>query len=580
MKSFITAVHPRADGVSLFPLLRFVERQGVDALILFGDVTGPVLSDRERVLYRQACELLAETTDLTERARTAKALLARPGLAEPFRDALRFYLSHVVDTDAQGQAAWQEAYRRAAKRLADFAARLKPYPCAVLADSAMCEEAFGDHLLDFESLAFGEKILKGVGLAPRDGIHPAVEHTPAEYRQDLRRAVPLGAYLAEFDILVANALVPPIESAIERLANRLVILPGESPDVTGFERIMIAFEPAGTFSHYEFQDDRIIRHVHQPAGERLRLVRQDTFDSDFRLLRTKTDFDSSAAARPVARADGAAAGAPGRRRLADLLAESRQEPADTGDRKKRKLLRYARPAAGGAVWRFLTTPIPELIRLPRAGGKPEFMEIPIGRIRDNPDPLREHLDEAELARLAQSIREFGVIVPIIVKRVSGGAYQVVAGQRRLTAARIAGLSAIPAVVRALDERASAEVCYIENLHRVDLKPVEDAEAFERLVWELHDFTKGQLARRLGLTPDEIRIHEEILRMPVILREAMSMGLLDLERSRLLATIPGEEERLALLRRAVRGNLPLAELQAAAARAVPRADAPPGTASGG
>lgn len=579
MKSFITAVHPRADGVTLFPLLRFVERQGVDAVILFGDVTGPVLSDRERVLYRQACELLAETTDLVEKAQTAKAILARPGLAEPFRDALRFYLSHIVDIDAQGQARWQEAHRRAAKRLSDFAARMKPYPCAVLADNVMCEEAFGDHLLDFEALAFGEKTLKGVGLAPRDGIRPAVEHTPAEYHQDLRRAVPLGPYLAGFDILVANALVPPIESAIERLAGRLVILPGESPDVTGFERITIAFEPAGVFSHYEFQDDRIIRHVHQPAGERLRLVRQDTFDGDFRLLRTKTDFDSSAAARPVARPEGAPAGTPGRRRLADLLAETRQSPPDVDDRKKR-ILRYGRPAALGTVWRILTTPIPELVRLPRGGAKPEFMEIPIGRIQDNPDPLREHLDEGELARLAQSIREFGVIVPIIVKRARAGAYQVVAGQRRLTAARVAGLSAVPAVVRQLDERATAEVCYIENLHRVDLKPVEDAEAFERLVWELHDFTKGQLAKRLGLAPDEIKIHEEILRMPVILREAMSMGLLDLDRARLLATFPDEEERMALLRRAVRGNLPLAELQAAAARAAPRSDAPPGTASGG
>lgn len=578
MRSFITAVHPRADAVSIFPLLRFAERQGIDAVILFGDVTGPVLSDRERVLYRQACELLEGTVDLAERAQTARALLQKPGLAEPFRDALSFYLSHIVDIDAQGQAVWREAYRRAAAKLADFAARMKPYPCAVLADGAMCEEAFGELLLDFESLPFGEKVLKGIGLAPQDGIRPGTDHTPSEYWQDLGRAAPVGAYLASFDILVANALVPPIEAAIERLENRLVILPGEAPDVTGFEKITIAFEPAGLFSHYEFQEDRILRHVHRPDGDRLRLVRQDTFDGEFRLLRTKTDFDSAAAARPLTRPEAAGGPPPGRRRLAEILAETHETPKAAGEKGKRKPLRHDRPARG-AVWRFLTTPVSELVRSPGRRGKPEFLEIPIGRIQDNPDPLREHLDEKELAHLAQSVREFGVIVPLIVKRTRSGAYQVVAGQRRLTAARIAGLASVPALVRDLDVRQTAEVCYIENLHRVDLKPVEDAEAFERLVWELRDFTKGQLARRLGLSPDEIRVHEEILRMPVVLREAMSMGLVDLARARLLAAVPVEEERMALLRRAIRGNLPQEELEAAA-RPRPKAGDSPESASGG
>ncbi len=562
MKSFAASVHPRADPIRTLPLLRFTERQEIDALIFFGDITGPVLTDGEKVLYQQASELLQDAQNLHEKVHSARALLERPGLAVPYRDALWFYLSQIVDLTPEEEVAWQESYQRSAKRLREFAARLGPYPSTVLADTLICEEVFRDRLLDYDVLTLEAKTLKGVGLAPREGIFPATDHVPAEYRQELRRAVPFTQYLAAFDILVVNTLSPSLKGILERIENRLVLLPGDSSDVSDFEKITIAFEAPDAFSHYEFQDDRILRTVHRPSAGQLRLVRQDTFDLDFKLLRTKTDFDRRLAPGATVRRETPPPGSGGKhsRKLADILEETKTSPEPKEPAGRGLPWRRSERARENWLMKTLLAPIPNPFKLSHGKKQPQFEDLPLSKVIDNPDPLREHLDKEELTRLAQSIREFGVIVPIIVKR-AGSSYQVVAGQRRLTAARIAGLSKIPAVVKDLDDQESAEVCYLENLHRLPLKPVEDAEAFERLVWELHNYTKGQLAKRLGLSPDEIKVHDEILRMPMILREAMSMGLLDLARARLLTGLRNEEERMALLRRVIRGDLSEDDLRA-------------------
>lgn len=579
MRSFVIAADVAGDPVKALPVLRFLEKEDADAAFFFGDVTGPLLSDGERVLYRQARDLLQETADLPGKIMAARALLSRPGLAEPYREALAFYLKEIADLSPEGEVRWQGSYRKALARLSDLAARLAPYPSAILADTAACEEAFAERLLDYDTLTLEGKTLKAVGLAPQEGLcHPA-PHTPVEFRQPLRRAEPFSRYLASFDILVANALAPSLEAVLERVEERLTILPGSAPDVSDFEKTTLAFEAPGAFSHYRVEGDRLFRNVHRFSGGRLRLIRQDTFDLSFKLLRTKTDIDRGGSPQPAARrpeaTPPAAATAP-RRRLADVLNEAKSDPAQTGGSRPAGRVRHRE--GSGALMRFLRTPVSDLLRLRRPRRRPVLVDLPIRRVRDNPDPLREHLDEQELSRLAQSIREFGVIVPIIVKR-AGNAFEVVAGQRRLTAARAAGLSTIPAIVREMDDQESAEVCYLENLHRVDLKPVEDAEAFERLVWELHEYTRGQLARRLGLDPDEIKIHEEILRMPVILREAMSMGLLDLPRARILAAIEDEGRRTALLRRAIREGLAPETLAGLAGLPPPREAAPPEAAGG-
>ena len=135
--------------------------------------------------------------------------------------------------------------------------------------------------------------------------------------------------------------------------------------------------------------------------------------------------------------------------------------------------------------------------LPRSpeGGE-GLREIPLELVRPNPRQPRRSFDEDALARLAESIRTRGVLQPIVVRTLPGGHYQLVAGERRLRAAREVGLDLIPALLRNADERDQLDIALAENMARVDLNPVEEARACAMLVEDL-GLTKEELGRRVG-----------------------------------------------------------------------------------
>lgn len=149
-----------------------------------------------------------------------------------------------------------------------------------------------------------------------------------------------------------------------------------------------------------------------------------------------------------------------------------------------------RPERAPSLGRGLAALIPQ-----RPSGQPGAIEIVLERIRPNPQQPRQRFDEAELATLTASIREHGVLQPILVTETIEG-YQLVAGERRLRAARAAGLERIPAVVRQLDQQAQLEIALVENLQREDLDPIEAARGFRRLIDEF-GFTPDQIASRVG-----------------------------------------------------------------------------------
>jgi ParB family chromosome partitioning protein len=149
-----------------------------------------------------------------------------------------------------------------------------------------------------------------------------------------------------------------------------------------------------------------------------------------------------------------------------------------------------RPERAPSLGRGLSALIPQ-----RAAGQPGPVEIPVDRIRPNPQQPRRHFDEAEMATLTASVREHGILQPILVVETIDG-YQLVAGERRWRAARAIGLERIPAVVRQLDDRAQLEVALIENLQREDLDPIEAALGFRRLVEEF-GFSHEDIAARVG-----------------------------------------------------------------------------------
>lgn len=126
----------------------------------------------------------------------------------------------------------------------------------------------------------------------------------------------------------------------------------------------------------------------------------------------------------------------------------------------------------------------------------ESLYLPISQVECNADQPRKRFDEESLAELADSIREHGILQPLTVRRLSSGYYQIVAGERRWRAARLAGLSEVPAIVIEADERKMTELALIENLQREDLDPIEEAEGYKKLM-DGYRMTQEEVAARVG-----------------------------------------------------------------------------------
>jgi ParB family chromosome partitioning protein len=145
----------------------------------------------------------------------------------------------------------------------------------------------------------------------------------------------------------------------------------------------------------------------------------------------------------------------------------------------------------------------------RPGAEQSPLEVPIDRIRPNPHQPRRRFDDQSLEILADSVREHGVLQPVVVTEVLDG-YQVVAGERRLRAARLAGLDRVPVVVRQLADRQQLEVALVENVQRADLDPIEEAHAFRQLIDEFglsHEDVASRIGRARSTVANTLRLLE-------------------------------------------------------------------------
>ncbi|MBA2720729.1 MAG: ParB/RepB/Spo0J family partition protein [Chloroflexi bacterium] len=161
--------------------------------------------------------------------------------------------------------------------------------------------------------------------------------------------------------------------------------------------------------------------------------------------------------------------------------------------------------------------------IPQRGQASPTAEIALDRIRPNPRQPRQRMDQNELDSLASSIREHGVLQPILVTETLDG-YQLVAGERRFRASQQAGLERIPAVIRQLADRDQLELALVENLQRADLGPMEEAHAFEALVSEF-GLTHEQIARRVGRAKSTITNTLRLLELDPAVQEALVEGRL-------------------------------------------------------
>src|SRR5919201_1770594 len=175
------------------------------------------------------------------------------------------------------------------------------------------------------------------------------------------------------------------------------------------------------------------------------------------------------------------------------------------------------------------------------GGSPAerkgVMNLGIEEIRPNRSQPRRHFDEAHLEELAESIRSRGVLLPLIVRRDSEG-YVLVAGERRWRAAQKAGLREVPVMVREVTDKEAFEIALIENIQREDLNPVEEAEAFKRLIEE-HGLTQEELAARVGKDRSTVANALRLLRLPDGIKQAIVAGELSMGHARALLAIHDE-----------------------------------------
>jgi len=178
-----------------------------------------------------------------------------------------------------------------------------------------------------------------------------------------------------------------------------------------------------------------------------------------------------------------------------------------------------------------------------AGGATELSVEAIG---PNPFQPRSRFDETALKELADSIKATGVIQPILVRRHGVGEYQLVAGERRLRAAQLAGLARIPAIVRDYDDRQMMELALIENIQREDLNPIDEAKAYQALI-EKVGLTHDQLSERVGKQRSSITNSLRLLGLPPEVKEMVSRGTLSAGHARALLAIEGAGDQLAAAR---------------------------------
>jgi ParB family chromosome partitioning protein len=193
--------------------------------------------------------------------------------------------------------------------------------------------------------------------------------------------------------------------------------------------------------------------------------------------------------------------------------------------------------------------IPVVDTAEQDGGPAALVEIATSAVSPNPHQPRVHFDEEGLVELAASIAAMGVLQPILVRQTGQGAYELIAGERRWRAAMRAGSTSIPAIVRTSDDLASMEQALVENLHREDLTPLEEAAAYQQLIEEF-DLTHDDVSKRVGRSRSAITNTIRLLGLPPAVQRLLADGQLSAGHARALLSCPDRKRQEELARTAV------------------------------
>jgi ParB family chromosome partitioning protein len=185
-------------------------------------------------------------------------------------------------------------------------------------------------------------------------------------------------------------------------------------------------------------------------------------------------------------------------------------------------------------------------------------ELSIDQIKPNPFQPRTVWDEQQLSDLSQSIKENGIIQPIIVRKNADG-YEIVAGERRYRAARMAGLDKVPVLERKATDDEMLELALVENIHRADLNPIERAKAYHRFI-DTFNLNQTEAAKRLGEDRTVVANHLRILGLPKDIRDMLSDCKISMGHARAILALPSDDLRRKLANRAMAGRLSVREVE--------------------
>lgn len=193
------------------------------------------------------------------------------------------------------------------------------------------------------------------------------------------------------------------------------------------------------------------------------------------------------------------------------------------------------------------------------GGKnPSILYVDINKIQANPYQPREHFGEEALADLTASIKDHGILQPLVATKKENGEYELIAGERRLRASKLAGLKEVPIIIKEADNFEKFQLAIIENIQRADLSPVEEAKSLDKLATEFH-MTHEEIGKKIGKSRSFVTNTLRLLTLPDDIRTAVSEGKINASQSRSLVSMEPDKQR-ELFNKIVGGNLTSREVE--------------------
>jgi ParB family chromosome partitioning protein len=187
------------------------------------------------------------------------------------------------------------------------------------------------------------------------------------------------------------------------------------------------------------------------------------------------------------------------------------------------------------------------------------LRLPLEKLKANPNQPRKAFDPGELAELADSIREHGIIQPIIAEDAGDGSYFIVAGERRSRAAKMAGLSEVPVILRHYNEEKRMEIALIENIQRANLNPLEEAAAYKRLM-DISGLSQDEVAAKVGKNRSTVANALRLLKLPYNIQESIQEGDLSPGHARAILSVAGEKKQDLLFREILKKDLSVREAE--------------------